>query len=66
MSYLSEKEEDRAFNSLSPKERQKYFENYRESGDVRGSLDTVLGPTWFNPDGSPRGHLHGPNPDEKE
>jgi len=56
MSYQSEKEEDAAFNSLSEDQRRRYFEHYRESGgDVRGSLDAVLGPVWFDQDGSPRG-----------
>ncbi len=56
MSYRSEKEEDIAFNSLSESQKRQYFENYGESGgNVRGSLDDVLGPVWFNRDGSPRG-----------
>ncbi|MDO8510033.1 MAG: hypothetical protein Q7S15_00190 [bacterium] len=66
MSYRSEKEEDTAFNSLNDQERQQYQEHYRQSGgDVRGALDKVLGPTWFNQDGTPRGHRHsGKNDDE--
>ena len=56
MSYQSEKEEDTAFYSLSESQKRQYFERYKESGgNVRGSLDTVLGPVWFNQDGSPRG-----------
>ncbi len=57
MSYQSEKEEDTAFHSLSESEKRQYFEHYKESGgNVRGSLDAVLGPVWFNRDGSPRGN----------
>ena len=56
MSYQSEKEEDDAFNSLSESQKRQYFKNHEESGDnVRESLDAVLGPVWFNRDGSPRG-----------
>lgn len=67
MSYLSEKEEDQAFYSLNKEEQQKYFDHYRRSGgDVRSSLDQVLGPVWFNRDGTPRGHRYsGKNDDEK-
>ncbi len=56
MSYQSEKEEDTAFHSLSENQKRQYFREYKESGgNVRGSLDAVLGPVWFNRDGSPRG-----------
>jgi len=59
MSYQSEKEEDRAFNSLS-KQREAYFRQYRESGgNVGNSLDAVLGPVWFDGDGAPRGEAAG-------
>jgi len=59
MSYQSEKEEDRAFNSLSDEQQRDYFQHYRKTSDVRGSLDAVLGHRWFNRDGSPRGDRFG-------
>ena len=55
MSYQSEKEEDEAFNSLSISQRREYFIQLRLTGNVGVSLDNVLGPVWFNRDGSPRG-----------
>jgi len=60
MSYLSEKEEDRVFYSLSPQQREQYFQQYRESGSVRTALDAVVGPVWFNQDGSPKGRRTDP------
>lgn len=63
MSWQSEKEEDRVFNSLSATERRRYFRQYHQNGgDVREALDTVVGPVWFDRDGAPKGHRHrGPN-----
>ena len=60
MSYRSEKEEDEVFHSLSPQQREQYFRRYRESGDIRAALDEVVGPVWFNEDGSPRGRKTDP------
>lgn len=59
MSYQSEKEEDEVFNSLSREQRANYFREYRSTGDVRGSLDSVLGSVWFDRDGAPRGDAAG-------
>lgn len=67
MSYQSEKEEDQVFASLSPRERKLYEREYKErGGDVRGALDAVVGPRWFNSDGSPRGTRNGPNPEKDD
>lgn len=67
MSYQTEKEEDRAFDSLSQQERMQYHEHLRQShGNVEAALDATLGRTWFNRDGTPRGHRYvGKNDDEK-
>ncbi len=56
MSYRSEKEEDAAFHSLNAEEKERYRENYHQSGgNVQDSLDSVLGPVWFNANGTTRG-----------
>lgn len=60
MSYFSEKEEDRVFYSLSPQQKKEYFQHYRESGNVRAALDSVVGKVWFDEDGSPRGRRTDP------
>lgn len=59
MSWQSEKDEDRVFNSLSETERRQYFRELRESGEnVARALDTTVGPVWFDKDGDPKGHRH--------
>ncbi|MCX6812354.1 MAG: hypothetical protein NTW79_01895 [Candidatus Berkelbacteria bacterium] len=59
MSYMSEKDEDTVFNSLSPSQKRQYFENLRGNGvNVNRALDSVVGPVWFDRDGDPKGGLH--------
>jgi len=54
---MSDKDEDRVFHSLSKDERRQYFEHHHQSGgDVRGSLDKVVGPVWFGKGDAPKGH----------
>ncbi len=60
MSYLSDKEEDEAFHSLSEEERRRYFAALKNNNDVSCALDTVLGSTWFDQDGDPKGNRNRP------
>lgn len=56
MSWQSQKDEDRAFNSLSSSERQRYFRELKENeGRVDAALDATVGPVWFDKDGDPKG-----------